>query len=295
MQSFRAQGKPEVTPAAETERAGDAPVAAVGRDRAGRRRRSVAAEGGKGAERSADFITALARGLQVLRCFQSGSGALGNLELARLTGLPKATLSRITYTLMELGYLRYDRDSGRYAPGHGVLALGLGLLSGLEVRQLAKPAMQSLAQQTGAALALGTCDGDAMAYVEAIHGSSALYLRLPVGCRVSMDSAMGRAYLALLAPAARRDLLLRLGPLAPLPDVVDRCVADLAATGCCFAIGEWQSGINAAAAPFESATGEGIFVISCGGPATLLPESVLRDEVAPILRRTAQSLSRPPQ
>lgn len=287
-------GKPQVGDASAA--SGEEDLATAGgaaaplRDRAGRRRRAPVAEG---AERSADFITALARGLQVLRCFQAGSGALGNLELARLTGLPKATLSRITYTLTELGYLRYDRDSGRYAPGHGVLALGLGLLSGLEVRQLAKPAMQSLAQQTGGALALGTCDGDAMAYVEAIHGSSALYLRLPVGCRVSMDSAMGRAYLALLPAAARRDLMLRLGALAPLPEVIDRCVADLAATGCCFAMGEWQSGINAAAAPFESATGEGIFVISCGGPATLLPESVLRNEVAPILHRTAQALSRP--
>ena len=50
---------------------------------------------------------------------------------------------------------------------------------GLEVRELAKASMTELARQTGGAVALGAFDGDAMTYVEAVHGSSALYLRLP--------------------------------------------------------------------------------------------------------------------
>lgn len=275
MQSFSPPGKPQA--------------------RAATRRRALTPDTpGTPAAQSADFITALARGLEVLRCFRAGAGALGNQDLARRTGLPKATISRITYTLTELGYLRYDRDSGRYAPGHGVLALGLGLLAGLEVRQLAKPAMQALAQDTGGAVALGAFDGDAMAYVEAIHGSSALYLRLPVGYRVGMDSAMGRAYLAVVPDAERSGLLAKLGPADRVADAtIQRYRADLRDTGCCFAIGEWQSGINAAAAPFESVTGEGIFVVSCGGPATLLPEAALRSHIAPMLRRAAEDLSRP--
>ena len=61
---------------------------------------------------SPDFITALARGLDVLRCFRSEPKTLGNQELARLTGLPKPTISRITFTLTELGYLRYLAESG---------------------------------------------------------------------------------------------------------------------------------------------------------------------------------------
>ena len=147
-------------------------------------RRKRAAGSGEGAH-SPDFITALARGLDVLRCFRHGVAALGNLDLARLTGLPKPTISRITYTLTELGYLRYHPDTGKYSPGYGVLALGFGLLAGLEVRELAKASMTDLARETGGAVALGAFDGDAMTYVEAIHGSSALYLRLPVGYRAT--------------------------------------------------------------------------------------------------------------
>lgn len=240
---------------------------------------------------SPDFITALARGLEVLRCFRPGVAALGNLDLARLTGLPKPTISRITYTLTELGYLRYHPDTGKYSPGYGVLALGFGLLAGLEVRELAKASMTDLARETGGAVALGAFDGDAMTYVEAIHGSSALYLRLPVGYRASLDSAMGRAYLASLPAAACADVLERLGPAAPAPAAIERARVELRDTGCCFAIGEWQSGINAVAVPFVSVTGEGVFVMSCGGPEGLLPEAGLRTHVAQALRAAIAGLA----
>ncbi|SUV87276.1 transcriptional regulator [Bordetella pertussis] len=66
------------------------------------------------------------------------------------------------------------------------------MLASLEVRELAKAGMSELAVQTGGAVALGAFDNDAMVYVEAMHGSPALYLRLPVGYRASLDTAMGR-------------------------------------------------------------------------------------------------------
>jgi len=299
LQSFPPKRKPEdAAPAPALAPVPAPPDAASGRSaagevaRAGTRRRGFAqASAGAPAAANPDFITALARGLQVLRCYRAGTTSLGNLDLARATGLPKATISRITYTLTELGYLRYDRASGRYQPGPQALALGAGLLAGLDVREQARPAMQLLARDTGAAVALGTFDGDAMAYIEAVHGSNALYLRLPVGYRVGMDSAMGRAYLATVPPAALPDLLASLPAGAPAPALVARCREELAETGCCFALGEWQSGINAAAAPFETMSGEGTFVISCGGPASLLPEAVLRERVAPELQRMARTLA----
>lgn len=279
MQSF-SDGKRIVHPAAK-------PDGKVELSLPARRKRAA---GGEGAS-SPDFITALARGLDVLRCFRHGVTALGNLDLARLTGLPKPTISRITYTLTELGYLRYHPDTGKYSPGYGVLALGFGLLAGLEVRELAKASMTELARGTGGAVALGAFDGDAMTYVEAIHGSSALYLRLPVGYRASLDSAMGRAYLASLPVPACDDALARLGEAAPAAAAIERARAELRGSGCCFAIGEWQSGINAAAVPFSSVTGEGVFVMSCGGPAGLLPEAELRGRVAPLLRAAIAGLA----
>jgi len=264
----------------------DSSEAAIERSGPARRRR------GAGQGRSGpNFIEALARGLDVLRCFGPGATTLGNQDLANLTGISKPTISRITYTLAELGYLRYHIDSGKYSPGYGVLALGFSVLAGLEIRELAKASMVQLARETGGAVALGRFDGDAMVYVEAIHGSSELYLRLPIGYRASLDSAMGLAYVAALSGASRKALLTRLGRAAPTAKVVKQACADLTATGSCFSLGAWHSGINAVAVPFQAVTGEGGFVMSCGGPASLLPEDVLRERVGPALRDIVRQFS----
>ena len=60
------------------------------------------------------FVTALARGLDILRAFHAGEGMLGNQEIAHRTGLPKPTVARLTHTLTELGYLNYIRRFRKY-------------------------------------------------------------------------------------------------------------------------------------------------------------------------------------
>jgi DNA-binding MarR family transcriptional regulator len=57
-------------------------------------------------ENSGQFVTALARGLELLRCFSPRENVLGNQDLARKTGLPKPTVTRLTNTLMRLGCLK---------------------------------------------------------------------------------------------------------------------------------------------------------------------------------------------
>lgn len=242
---------------------------------------------------SPNFVEALARGLQVMRCFDPSVESLGNLELAERTGLPKSTISRIVYTLTTLGYLRYHADTGRYSPSYGVLALGFACLANQGVRQLARPLMEALAQATGAAVALGAYDGEAMTYIEAVHGSSALYLRLPVGYRVGMNSTMGRAYLASLSASERMRIIQALEPGLVSPKMMSKACREFKASGCCFGIGDWQPGIHAVAAPFATLTGEGAFVLSCGGPANILPEDRLRTEIADKLNEMVRQLAPP--
>src|SRR5579862_6725830 len=88
------------------------------------------------------FIGALHRGLEILRCFRAADGSLGNQELAERSGLPKATVSRLTYTLSKLGYLVYLNSEGRYRMGVPVLALGYACLGGIKIRETAQPHMQ---------------------------------------------------------------------------------------------------------------------------------------------------------
>jgi DNA-binding IclR family transcriptional regulator len=112
------------------------------------------------------FVEALARGLEVLRAFTHGSVVLGNQDIARLTGLPKPTISRLTYTLTRLGYLSYSPQLEKYQLDSGVLALGYAYVSNLRVRQLAKPYMDDFARRTHTTVGLTCRDRLSMIYVE---------------------------------------------------------------------------------------------------------------------------------
>ena len=56
------------------------------------------------------FVTALARGLDVLSAFRSRDRMLGNQELARRCGLPKSTISRLLFRFYDVGAGRITID-----------------------------------------------------------------------------------------------------------------------------------------------------------------------------------------
>ena len=118
------------------------------------------------AARDRNFVTALARGLEVLRAFRVGNQPMGNQELAEITGLPKPTVSRLTYTLTRLGYLSYNERIGKYRLGSAVLTLGYSMLAGLTVRDIARPLLQEIADYSGVSAALGDRDRLNVLYVE---------------------------------------------------------------------------------------------------------------------------------
>ncbi|KDB09111.1 transcriptional regulator, IclR family [Burkholderia sp. lig30] len=247
------------------------------------------------------FVVALARGLDLLRAFRPGEPMLGNRDFAERTGLPKATVNRLAYTLTVLGYLRYDETLGKYALDAGVLSLGYALLSGASTLDLARPHMQSLAREIGAAVSLGCRDGLDMIYLETIRSETALTLGLAPGSRLSMlTSSMGRAYLAVQPEDVRRALFAELHKAAgggadadALVDAAQRAVAEFAAAGCCYSFRAWHADVNAAAVPFREAREGRWLILSCSGPASSMGEDVFRTQVGPRLKALARRLGEP--
>ncbi|WP_372660550.1 IclR family transcriptional regulator, partial [Hydrogenophaga sp.] len=110
-------------------------------------------------------MTALARGLEVLSCFRTGESTLSNQELAQRCKLPKSTVTRLTMTLTKLGYLIHVEESGRYRLGTACLALGSAMLTRLDVRKIARPMMQELADYSNSTVSLGVRDKLSLIYV----------------------------------------------------------------------------------------------------------------------------------
>ena len=242
------------------------------------------------------FVTALARGLEVLSCFRSGDKALGNQEIAQRCKLPKSTVSRLTSTLTKLGYLIQVEESGKYRLGTATLSLGSAMLARLDVRQIARPLMQELADATRSMVSLGTRDRLSMIYVENCRSSAALTLSLDVGSRIPVaTSAIGRAWLAAIPERERQDFMERVQELDEVawPDIragIERAIAEYHTLGVTCSFGDWQRDVNGIARAFQPGGGLPPMAINCGGPSFNLSQDFLLNEVRPRLIDTVTRL-----
>ncbi|MDO6462032.1 IclR family transcriptional regulator [Granulosicoccaceae sp. 1_MG-2023] len=250
----------------------------------------------KSAEKDRKFVEALARGLDVLRAFgQQGGGVLGNQDLARITGLPKPTISRMTYTLTKLGYLAYSTQLEKYQLDAGVLALGYAYTSNLHARQIAKPYMEKLAQRTGVSVGLTIRERMSMIYVENCRGDDAQALRMDVGSRLPIiTSAAGRAFLAGL-PQSEREVVLSVveevaGEHWPAMKAgYDAAMRDYEDKGFCTSLGDWDRTVNAVGVPLTLQDGR-VMALNCGGPAYLVSKETALESLGPQLIHVAKDI-----
>lgn len=242
------------------------------------------------------FIGALGRGIELLRCFHPGERWLGNQELAVRTGLSKATISRITFTLTRLGYLEHCPEVGKYAVGPAVLSLGYSAVVNHHVRRAAEPLMREMAQQTGASVALGVRDRLSILYIDYQNGHKALALKMGVGVRMPIvRTAAGRAYLCALDDS-ERDYLLELCRSRGVPGwallrkAMDDALAEYRECGFVTSLDEWPRDSNCAAVPLVLRNRAGLMVLACGNLASQMRVPQLRGDVGPRLVRMAQEI-----
>ena len=216
------------------------------------------------------FVIALARGLRVLQAFSAGDDRLTNAELARRTGLPKPTISRLTHTLSRLGYLAPAVAGEGYGLQPHILTLGYPVLAGVGLRQIIRPHLQAMAKDEDATAAMALKDGVHMIFVERVRGDAATPLTQDVGTRVPIAvTAIGRGYLAGLSAQERGPVLDELRA-SGLPEWwprlyagVAREMARYAEKGYCFG-GDWTAELPGVGVPLRLPDGR-LASIACTG------------------------------
>jgi DNA-binding IclR family transcriptional regulator len=242
------------------------------------------------------FVTALARGLEILRAFHRNDPPLANQELARRTGLAKPTVSRVTYTLSRLNYLVYDEEIGRYSIGPAALGLGFTALGALGVRDVARPFMQKLADHSTVSVALGRRDKFSMVYIEHCRGDSPLHVGIEVGAHIRLaTSAMGRAWFCALPVATQTTFMDMLkqragGDWPKIRDGLLQALDDYQRLGFVMSLGEWKPEISAAGVPLALGGGDLDFALNCGGPSFILSRDRLVNDIGPRLRDCADEI-----
>ena len=226
--------------------------------------------------REEHLASSLGRGLMVLRAFRIGDRHLGNAVLAERTGLPKASVSRLTNMLTGLGYLRHRPDIGKYELAPSILALCHPYLGNMPVPIVARPFMLELARDAQANVGLGIQDGLAMVYVESALGEPMSGGRQRVGFSVSIaHTAMGLACLGGMPHDEREAVMERIRALSSPADWraisanVAEAVTQVHERGFYLGLGTLSPTTNMLGVPFRYERGGTTMAFNCGGASPL--------------------------
>jgi len=246
-------------------------------------------------EQDRRYANTLARGLRILRAFRPSDNGLGNLEISERTGIPRSTVSRLTFTLCALGYLTHGRHFDKYRLGPAALALGNIASAAFGFVPVAAPIMQKLANEVGTMVGVSIQDDGNMLVVKTWRPEASRTMWLDVGYRMPvLTSSSGVAYLGALSQEEREKLETQLPEqaAAACAEIWQRERVQLQRAGYAFVQGEarYSSTINAVAAPFRpSEFGEPVSFF-CGANIEDLSDARIHDQVGPELVRAVSDL-----
>ena len=203
----------------------------------------------------------LERGLALLRTFRLGTAVLTNADLAERSGLPRPTVSRLTRSLVDAGFLVYDHGQQGYRLASVCLSLALSYRAAQSALDLALPLMRGLAEGRRINVGLAVLDQTEMVYLDSVRLSRlGIFRRLVPGSRIPVAlTSLGRAFMASMPAPDRRTLMDKLAEehRANWPTIhreirdAHRSVKD---RGYCWA--QWQTGSVAIATPVKEPTGQ---------------------------------------
>jgi IclR family acetate operon transcriptional repressor len=243
-------------------------------------------------------VQSVVRAFQVLRVLSAHDDPVPLATLARETGLPKSTISRLLVTLSTLGIVERGYGEGTYTTGPALPALATGARSTAELLGVAHAYLVDLVERHGEDAALAVPDGDGVIYTDQAQTSQPI--QVPDWSRQRFVPHTVAAGFVMMAwwPTDRLEAYLAepLGRTSPKtmtePEAIRRRLQGIRRRGYAWAADEWVDGITAVSAPVVDRRGELVAAVSMFGPSYRFPGGRDPDAVALDVAASARLLAR---
>jgi IclR family transcriptional regulator, pca regulon regulatory protein len=249
----------------------------------------------EGGEAGADFVRSLARGLAVLKAFDQHDPAMTLSDVARKTGLSRASAGRFLKTLVTLGYASFDGRDYRLRPR--VLELGMAYFSSHSFVDITNPILREAADRAKEPCSMAVLDGSEIVYVARHTAERMMSISINIGKRYPAHStSLGWVLLGGLDD----DTLAAMIEAAEIRQVTPHTITDKEELhrlirqgridGFCQAESQLEVGILSIAVPVHDRGGRIIAAINMGVPSSRHTPDSLRRDLLPILRETADEI-----
>jgi len=245
--------------------------------------------------RGRQFVQSLERGLDVIRALSLPGAGRTLSEVARDTGLTRASARRFLLTLEELGYVR--SDDRRFVLTPRVLELGYAFLSSLTLPQIAQPHLRELVERVHESSSVSVLDGDEIVYVAREPTQRIMTVAISVGTRFPAHAtSMGRVLLAGL-PVPALESFLQTAELRRLtaatvtdPDKLRSEVDKVRRQGWALVDQELEDGLRSIAVPLRGQAGEVVAAMNLSTHASRRTPTAIRRALLPRLREAAAAV-----
>lgn len=232
------------------------------------------------------LIQSVSRALDLLEAFTAKEGALGVTELARKLKLHKNNVFRLLATLETRGYVEQDRATERYRLAAKIYEVAAVYLQHLDLRRVARPFLESLAQKCAETVYLAVLDRSSAVYVEMVESEQAVRVAPRLGRRFpAARTAAGKVLLAALPRDQWEPLLGLEAPPALLGALTRASTAGYAVDD-----EECEPGVRSVAAPVRDPARGVLGAVEVSAPAMRLALDRIETELAPLVVSTAREI-----
>lgn len=225
------------------------------------------------------------------------SGELGVTELAIQTDLPKSTVARLLQTLVGLGAVERNANTGRYRIGAKISSLAGAAEPGSHLVPRARPLLSMLAREVGENAGLSVPDGYRVRYIDQVDSDNAVQVRNWTGELIAMHVVSAGLVMLAQWPGERIERYLQ-RPLESWtinsmtdPDPLRERLAAIRDEGHAWVFEEFAEGINSVAAPVLDGKQRAVGAIHIHGPAYRFPNASDRSAITAVVIEAAGSLS----
>jgi len=214
------------------------------------------------------------KAMQLLDLFTEKENELTLHEISERANIPKSTAYRLLMTLESGGMLEKRIESkhdAKYRLGLKLLELGELVASRLELRNIALPFMQTLAEQINEAIHLVIVNQNKATYIEKVDSDRALRLNTRIGKSTPLYIGSGPKLLLAYLPKEKQNQILA-GPFETLADgrvVTQEQLAqelnEIRQNGYAFSIGEQDLDTTGISYPIYNYEGKVIASLAISG------------------------------
>lgn len=249
-------------------------------------------------EDSRTLVQSVSRSLRILEALGRSDRPQSLAEITTAVRLPKTTVHRLLETLQIEGYVEQNPVTRQFLLSSKILELAASFLGRLDVREVARPVLMELWQQSQETVHLGLLDDGEVLYIEKLESPHTIRMYSEIGRRAPLHcTGLGKALLAHL-PAEEIDrIVIRRGlqrytenTLVNRADLLEELAA-IRSRGAAFDNEEHEKSVRCVAAPVFDGQGQVIAAISIAGPAfRMTPER--QKDLEPHVVAAAQRISR---